>query len=105
MLQSTRVPAPFRFLGKCALILCLFAPSAWMIATIPPLWRDVDAYNQVAQNPLIATFWGHAPAYCYAAQVPLFLGEKLERLRGISVTSLESESFHLTNSGVWLLII
>jgi hypothetical protein len=76
-----------------------------MIATIPPLWRDLDAYNQVTQDPLVATFWGHAPAYCYAAKVPLFLGDQLERLRGIAVTSPRSESFQLTNSGVWLLII
>jgi len=96
---------PFGFLKNCALLLCLFAPSAWMIATIPPLWRDVDAYNQVTQDPLVATYWGHAPAYSYAAKVPLFLGDQLERLRGIAVSSPRNESPRLTNSGVWLLIV
>ena len=39
------------FLKNGALLLCLFAPSAWMIATIPPLWRDADAYVQAHREP------------------------------------------------------
>jgi hypothetical protein len=76
-----------------------------MIATIPPLWRDVDAYNQVTNSPLVATFWGHAPAYCYVARVPLLVGEQFERLCGIAPAGSPSASTHLTDSGVWLLIV
>ncbi len=76
-----------------------------MIATIPPLWRDVDAYNQLARDPLITTFWGHAPAYSYVAKVPLFLGEQIERWRGIAVASPESGLSPLTDTGVGLLIM
>jgi hypothetical protein len=97
--------SPFALLKSCALLLCLFAPSAWMIATVPPLWRDADAYIQVTQDPLVATFWGHAPAYSYAARVPLFLGEQWERMRGTATVSRQTLSSHLTNSGVWLLIL
>jgi hypothetical protein len=95
----------FGFLKNCALLLCLFAPSAWMIATIPPLWRDSDAYNQLTRDPLLATYWGHAPAYCYAAKVPLFLGEQLERWRGMTPALSGDPLSHLTDSGIWLLII
>jgi len=95
----------FGFLKNCALLLCLFAPSAWMIATVPPLWRDADAYNQLTRHPLIATYWGHGPAYCYAAKVPLLLGEQWERWRGITPPRSGSASSHLTDSGVWLLIV
>lgn len=88
------------------LLVCLFAPSAWMISTIPPLWRDADAYVQTTENPLIATFWGHAPAYCYVTKVPLFIGERFERWRG-NAPAAAPESSHprLTDSGIWLLII
>ena len=92
-------------LKNWALLLCLFAPSVWLIATIPPLWRDLDAYNQLVRPPLIATSWGHGPAYCYAAKVPLFLGEQLERWRGIAVARSEPGLSKLTDTGVWLLII
>lgn len=94
-------------LRSCLLLLCLLAPSAWMIATIPPLWRDYDAYVQVTHNPLLSTFWGHGPAYCYIAKVPLFAGEQWERWRGRApaVPSPESSGPRLTDSGIRLLIV
>ncbi len=76
-----------------------------MIATIPPLWRDVDAYNQLTRDPLLTTFWGHAPAYSYVAKIPLFLGEQVERWQGNALASPESGLSQLTDTGVGLLII
>ncbi|PZR76993.1 MAG: hypothetical protein DLM73_00850 [Chthoniobacterales bacterium] len=77
-----------------------------MIATIPPLWRDADAYVQTTENPLIATFWGYAPAYCYVAKVPLFVGERFERWReNAPAAARESSQPRLTDSGIWLLIV
>lgn len=106
MSQSTRASAPaFKFLKNCALLLCLFAPSVWMIATIPPLWRDSDAYLQLTHHPLVTTFWGHGPAYCYLAKIPLFFGEQLERWQGIAGAPPESGLTPLTDTGVWLLIM
>jgi len=102
---SRGTAAGAKFLHNWALLVCLFAPSVWMIATIPPLWRDVDAYNQVTRDPLVTTFLGHAPAYCYVAKVPLVLGEQVERWRGITLPALPNESSKLTDTGVSLLII
>jgi hypothetical protein len=77
-----------------------------MVATIPPLWRDADAYVQLTQDPRVATFWGHAPAYCYVAKVPLFIGEQWERISGQpSVPRLIEPQPALTDSGIWLLIV
>jgi hypothetical protein len=54
---------------------------------------------------LITTFWGHGPAYCYLARVPLFLGEQWERWQGIAAAAIGPGSSPLTDSGVWLLIV
>jgi hypothetical protein len=88
------------------LLLCLLAPSIWMIATIPPLWRDADAYVQITQDPRVSKFWGHAPLYCYVVKVPLFLGEQWERLRGLpAVPRTIASQPAVTDSGIGLLIV
>jgi hypothetical protein len=92
-------------LKNCALLLCLLAPSGWMIATVPPLWRDVDAYVQLTENPLIVTFWGHAPAYSYVAKPLLFVGEQWERWQHASNYLPGSSQPRLTDTGIWLVII
>ena len=107
MSQSWRAHSTaLNFLKNGALLLCLFAPSLWMMSTIPPLWRDVDAYNQLTRDPLLSTFWGHGLAHSYAAKVPLFLGAKWEQWRGRPTTgnSIEPSQPPLTDSGVALLI-
>jgi hypothetical protein len=92
--------------GNGLLLLCLLIPSAWMIATIPPLWRDADAYVQLTENPVLVTFWGHAPAYSYAVKPLLFAGEQWERGRGdASNRPLGSSQTRLTDTGIWLVII
>jgi len=77
-----------------------------MIATIPPLWRDADAYTQLTQPPLVSVFWNHSPAYCYLAKVPLYLGEQLERWQhNEPPPRLISSQPALTDTGVQILIV
>jgi hypothetical protein len=76
-----------------------------MVKTIPPLWRDADAYVQLTQDPRIAKFWGHAPVYCYLAKIPLFVGEQWERFRGQPpVPGTIPSQPALTDSGIAFLI-
>lgn len=77
-----------------------------MITTIPPLWRDADAYVQLTENPVLVTFWGHAPAYSYAAKPLLFAGEQWERWNGnVAPRRPQSSQPALTNTGIWLVIM
>lgn len=79
-----------------------------MMVTIPPLWRDADAYVQLTQPPLIATFWNHGPAYCYLSKIPLFIGEHVERWQRRPPSPgarVDPSQPALTDTGVWILIV
>ena len=93
--------------GNVVLLLCVFAPSVWMIANVPPLWRDADAYNQLTRDPLISTFWGWQPAYGYLSKVPLLLTEQIELLTGHAQPRSHppSEVLALSDSGIASLIL
>ena len=85
----------------------LAAPSVWLLTTLPPLWRDSDAYNQLMQRPGSMTIVHFPPLYCFVARVPLYLGAIWESWRAGG--TLPGASFFrtplLTDSGIFLLVI
>ena len=88
------------------LLAILFLPSLLMLLTIPPLWKDIDAYIQVTEPPGVSTILHYAPLYGFVARVPLYLGYAYDCLR--SGLPLPSCAFFahpaLSDSGVWLLL-
>ncbi|MDQ6859666.1 MAG: hypothetical protein M3032_00705, partial [Verrucomicrobiota bacterium] len=87
--------------------LILSAPSIWLLATIPPLWRDVDAYNQVTVSPVRTTYLGHGPLYPFVARLPLWIGAQFEAIRSGSFHAFSADLMQprLTDPGVFLLIL
>ncbi len=67
-------PHVVRLAATSVLIAILLAPSIWMLSVIPPLWKDVDAYVQVAHPPGIGTILQYGPLYCFVARIPLYVG-------------------------------
>ena len=86
--------------------LVLFAPSAWLLLTINPFWRDIDGYNQVTLPPGPMTVLQFSPLYCFGARVPLYLGYVYETIGAAGRVPIGTflSSPILTDSGVFLLI-
>ncbi len=64
-----------RKLAATALPLVVLAtPSFWLMLAVPPLWRDVDAYNQTVLPPGMVTILAHGPLYCTLSRIPLWFG-------------------------------
>lgn len=70
-----------RWSGVTIIALCLFTPSVWMLAKIPPLWKDVDAYAQVTASADSQAILLYGPLSCFLPRVPLYFGYLFETLR------------------------
>jgi hypothetical protein len=77
ILRDVNIPQlrNIRKVAATALPLVILAtPSLWLMLAVPPLWRDVDAYNQTVLPPGMVTILLHGPLYCTLNRVPLWFG-------------------------------
>ncbi len=85
-------------------LLILAAPSFWLLAAVPPLWRDSDAYVQTVFPLNAGTILSHAPLYCILSRVPLWLGYLISGAGPMVWLGRFIKHTQLTDSGVFALI-
>jgi hypothetical protein len=85
------------------LFILLALPSVYLLCWVPPLWRDSDAFYQVATKFEFLTVLHWPPLYCFCARLPFLLA-----------TILDGSLFHsgfsfnwprVTDLGVYLLLV
>jgi len=80
-------------------------PSIWMLIRIPPLWKDVDAYNQTVRPPGLVTILLHGPLYCTLSRVPLWFGYLISGSGPAESLGYFIKHSQLTDAGVYLLVV
>jgi hypothetical protein len=85
------------------LFILLALPSVYLFCSVRPLWRDSDAFYQVATKFEFLTVLHWPPLYCFCARLPFLLA-----------TMLDGSLFHsgfsfnwprVTDLGVYLLLV
>jgi hypothetical protein len=83
----------------------LAIPSLWLILSVPPLWRGVDAYNQTVRPPGMVTILLHAPLYCTLSRVPLWFGYLISGFGPAEWLHYFVKHSQLTDAGVYSLVV
>jgi hypothetical protein len=85
--------------------LFLTIPSLWLMLSVPPLWRSVDAYNQTVRPPGLVTILLHGPLYCTLSRVPLWFGYLISGSGPAESLGHFIKHSQLTDAGVYLLLV
>jgi hypothetical protein len=82
----------------------LAAPSIWLMAVVPPLWRDADAYVQTVFPPGAPTILMHGPLYCTLSRLPLWFGYLISGAGPAVRLGHFTKHTQLTDTGVFALL-
>jgi len=86
-------------------LLFLAIPSLWLMFSVPPLWRGVDAYNQTVRPPGMVTILLHGPLYCTLSRVPLWFGYLITGSGPAESLGHFIKHSQLTDTGVYSLVV
>jgi hypothetical protein len=86
-----------------ALFLLLSLPSVYLFASTPPLWRDSDAFYQVATKFEFLTVLHWPPLYCFCARIPFLVAAILDG--SVFHTGFSFNWPRITDLGVYLLLV
>ena len=69
-------------LRQGVLLLILSIPSLYIFLTLPPLWRDTDAFNEIASTFAPKGIIHYLPGYCLGGRLIVFAGSIVASLLG-----------------------
>src|SRR5215475_14830054 len=95
----------WKFAATTVPFLLLAIPSFWLMWSVPPLWRGVDAYNQTVRPPGLVTILLHGPLYCTLSRIPLWFGYLISGSGPAESLGYFIKHSQLTDAGVYLLVV
>jgi hypothetical protein len=93
-------------LGQGVLLLILSIPSVYVLLTLPPFWRDEDAFNEIVAAFAPRGIIHYLPGYCLGGRLIVFAGSIIGSLlggRGIPYLSISHTP--LDDAGIYTLIV
>jgi hypothetical protein len=93
-------------LKQWVLLLILSIPSVYVFLTLPPLWRDSDAFNEIASAFAPRGIIHFLPGYCLGGRLIIFTGSIVANLLGgRAIPYLSISNTPLTDAGIYTLIV
>ena len=83
-------------------IIVLIIPSIYLICRYPPLWKDIDAFWQLAAKADAVNILQYPPVYCFLSRIPFNLASAIEG-HGFHHNLLSKQT--PTDLGVCLLVV
>src|ERR1700757_3710977 len=85
--NEARLGAGFANVGRdfrqpAILLIILSIPSLYIFLTLPPLWRDEDAFNEIVSTFAPAGIIHFLPGYCLGGRLIIFAGSIVASLWG-----------------------
>jgi hypothetical protein len=99
-------PPTRRRAPQALLLLILSIPSLYIFVTLPPLWRDTDAFSEIASTfaPKGIIHW--LPGYCLGGRLIVFAGSIVSSLlSGHGIPYLAINRTPLTDTGIRTLLV
>ena len=106
MIQAGAANVHRNRLRQAILLLILSIPSLYIFLTLPPLWRDEDAFNEIASTFAPRGIIHYLPGYCLGGRLIVFAGSIVASLLGgHGIPCLSISATPLTDAGIYTLIV
>jgi hypothetical protein len=101
-----RQGVPGNRLRQGVLLLILSIPSVYMILSLPPLWRDEDAFNEIASTFAPRGIIHYLPGYCFGGRLIVSAGSIVASLLGgHGIPYLSISRTPIDDAGIYTLVV